>query len=251
MIRREGSRRPVRGAWRVLRETVRTCVRHRATGLAAEGAFFAVLALPPLIFGLAGSLGFVIGAFGDAAVAAVKADLIRVARRALTADSVREVLVPTLDSVLDTGRVDIVSIGFLIALWSGSRALHVVMDGITIMYGKNGVRGVVKARLFSFWAYVVGLGFAVIVLPLVLAGPEILAFLLPETLHFLRAAYWPAIAVVSTAFLGAFFHVTQPRTPDRRPSWRSDLPGAVVVMLVWIAGSQLLRVFLAHAIGAS
>ena len=45
--------------WRVISATTATCIRYRVTGLAAEAAFFGVLSLPPLIFGLAGAIGFV------------------------------------------------------------------------------------------------------------------------------------------------------------------------------------------------
>jgi membrane protein len=46
-----------RAVWRLVVQTVGTCLRYRVTGLAAEAAFFAVLSLPPLIFALAGSIG--------------------------------------------------------------------------------------------------------------------------------------------------------------------------------------------------
>ena len=45
--------------------TFRICLKHRVTGLAAEIGFFALLSLPPLVLGLAGTLGYfadVIGA---------------------------------------------------------------------------------------------------------------------------------------------------------------------------------------------
>ena len=45
--------------WRLVVSTVGTCFRNRVTGLAAEAAFFALLSLPPLLFGLAGSIGYV------------------------------------------------------------------------------------------------------------------------------------------------------------------------------------------------
>ncbi len=37
------------------------------------------------------------------------------------------------------GRPDVISIGFLFALWSGSRAVNVFIDTITVMYGLDGV----------------------------------------------------------------------------------------------------------------
>jgi membrane protein len=43
----------------VVAQTFGACLRYRVTGLAAEAAFFAILSLPPLVFGLAGAVGFV------------------------------------------------------------------------------------------------------------------------------------------------------------------------------------------------
>lgn len=233
--------------WSLLREVVRTAMRHRVTGLAAEGAFFAVLSLPPLVFGLAGSVGYVLGAFGPATVERVKSNLVDVASQALTTDSVQQVIVPTLDAVLDDGRFDVLSIGFLLALWSGSRALHVVIDGLTIMYGKGDERGIVKARLLSLATYVVGLCVGVVALPLVLAGPELVAYLLPDQVGFLGGFYWPAVIVLSTGLVAAFYALARPGSDI----WRLHIPGALIAMVIWIAGSLLLRLFLTYAIGGA
>ena len=45
--------------WRLIVTTVGSCLRYRVTGLAAEAAFFAILSVPPLIFALAGAIGYV------------------------------------------------------------------------------------------------------------------------------------------------------------------------------------------------
>ena len=45
--------------WRLVVTTVGSCLRHRVTGLAAEAAFFAVVSVPPLIFAMAGGVGYV------------------------------------------------------------------------------------------------------------------------------------------------------------------------------------------------
>ena len=45
-------------AWQLLTGAVGSIFRYRVTGLAAEAAFFAILSLPPLIFGLAGTIGY-------------------------------------------------------------------------------------------------------------------------------------------------------------------------------------------------
>ena len=114
-------------------QTTGACLRHRVTGLAAEAAFFAILSLPPLIFGLAGAIGYVADRFDVETIANFRVEVLRLSARALTPDAVNSVIAPTLDDVLSGGRFEVVSIGFVLALWSGSRALNVLVDTITIM----------------------------------------------------------------------------------------------------------------------
>ena len=131
--------------WRLIVSTVGTCMRNRVTGLAAEAAFFAVLSLPPLIFALAGSIGYIFAQFSDSQIGEVRNTVLDLAGQALTPQTVNSIIRPTLNEVLSGGgRYDVVSIGFILALWSGSRALNVFVDTITIMYGLGGHRGIVQ-----------------------------------------------------------------------------------------------------------
>src|SRR6476469_5280693 len=105
-------------------ETIRVCLRYRVTGLASEAAFFMLLSLPPLVLGLFGGLGYVSGWIGPDAVARVVAEIQTYAAQFLTEASITELLVPTVQDVLARGRPELVSVGFLLSLWSGSRALN-------------------------------------------------------------------------------------------------------------------------------
>ncbi|HEX4976887.1 MAG TPA: YihY/virulence factor BrkB family protein [Nocardioides sp.] len=233
--------------WRLVVSTVGTCFRNRVTGLAAEAAFFALLSLPPLIFGLAGSIGYVFDNFSAAQVQQVKDSVIELASRALTESTVDTVITPTLNDVLGPGRFDVISIGFILALWSGSRALNVFVDTITIMYGLGGHRGVVKTRVLSFSLYVMGLITGVVTLPLVVAGPRLVDKLIPPQADFVNALYWPAVLVLTVFFLATLYHVSVPV----RTSWRYNIPGATLTMVIWIFGSSLLRWILTATAGES
>jgi len=224
-------------AWRVLSATVNSCLRYRVTGLAAEAAFFAVLSLPPLIFALAGSIGFVVAHFSHTQVTDLRQNVLDVAARALTPSTVDTVIRPTLDEVLKGGRYDVISIGFVLALWSGSRALNVFVDTITIMYGLAGKRGIIWTRALSFLLFILGLVTGVIAIPLVLAGPNLVTRWVPHRLEWLAQLYWPIVLVVGVCFLATLYHVSVPV----RTRWRYNLPGAVFTMFCWIFGSALLR----------
>jgi len=233
--------RPVGPAvWRLLARTVAACLRYRVTGLAAEAAFFAILSLPPLIFGLAGAVGYVARRFDVRTVAGFRDQVLALASRALTPDAVTSVIQPTLDDVLSGGRFEVISVGFVLALWSGSRALNVVIDTITIMYGLAGHRGIVKTRALSFGLYVVFLLAGTVLVPLVLAGPGLVDRLLPARLGVLSDLYWPVVLIGSVCFLTSLYHLSVPV----RTRWRADLPGAVLTLVLWIGGSVLLRLAL-------
>lgn len=223
--------------WRLVVSTVGTCIRNRVAGLAAEAAFFALLSLPPLIFALAGSIGYVVEQFSDSQLNELRERVINLASRALTDETVTTVIRPTLDDVFSSGRYDVISIGFILALWSGSRSLNVFVDTITIMYGLGGQRGIVKTRVLSFGLYVLGLVTGVVTIPLVLAGPTLVQRLVPERLDFLNSLYWPVVLVLCICFLATLYHMSVPV----RTSWRYNLPGATLTLLFWIFGSFLLR----------
>jgi membrane protein len=217
------------------------------TGLAAEAAFFAILSLPPLVFGLAGAVGYVAQRFDVTTIAEFREQVLAVASRLLTQSAVDGVIAPTLDDVLSSGRFDIISIGFVIALWSGSRALNVVVDTVTIVYGLAGQRSILRTRALSFSLYLVFLVAGVILLPLVLAGPGLVDRVLPPRLEVVSNLYWPVVLVGSVALLATLYHLAVPV----RTSWRSDLPGAALTLLLWLGGSALLRLVLGLSIGTT
>lgn len=228
-------------------QTVGACLRHRVTGLAAEAAFFAILSLPPLIFGLAGAIGYVADRFDVQTIANFRVEVLRLSARALTPDAVNSVIAPTLDDVLSGGRFEVVSIGFVLALWSGSRALNVLVDTITIMYGLGGRRGIVRTRALSFSLYVVFLLAGVVLLPLVLAGPSLVDKVLPNRFELVASLYWPGVLIGSICVLATLYHLSVPV----RSHWRGELPGAALTLMMWIGGSALLRQVLSLSTGGS
>jgi membrane protein len=233
--------------------TFRICMRYRVTGLAAEAGFFALLSMPPLMLGLVASVGFVGRWLGNGVVHDLRRRTAQLAGTFLTGDAVESVLLPTFDQVLDTGRFEIVSIGFLLSLWSGSRALNVYVDTISIMYGLGGQRGIVRTRILSFSLYVAALLVGIVVIPLVLLGPGLLSeFLSPRlaggvSLSSLRWFYWPVVTGFTVVGFTTLYHLA---TPVRTP-WRRDLPGAVLALVLWVLASFVLRVVISASVGGA
>jgi len=247
---REGGTRPTarQATSRIVTATVSACFRYRVTGLAGEAAFFAILSLPPLIFALAGSVGFFVDEFPLTQVETFREATLGLSREVLNEQAVERVIRPTMNDVLaGGGRIDVISIGFVLSLWSGSRALNVFVDTITILYGLAGRRSPVRTRLMSFGLYVAGLVVGVVVLPLVLAGPRIVDSVVPPALGMLSMLYWPTVVALSVAFLTSLYHLSVPV----RSSWRHDIPGATLALTMWILGSYLLRWTLENVVGGT
>lgn len=227
-----------------MRSTAIAAFRYRVTGLAAEAAFFALLSLPPLVIGLVGTMGHFRGALGEPTIAEIRTWVIDKAGTVLTGPTVNSVVVPLVDDVIKGGRVDIVSISFLISLWAGSRALNVYVDTITIAYGLSGIRGIVRTRLRAFFLYVVGLLIMIVVIPLLMAGPTLVRRAVPGAAGLVQLLYWPVVIVLSVLFLALLYHMSVPV----RTTWWREVPGAVVALIIWIVGSFLLRFYLAGSI---
>lgn len=242
--------KPIPGALpvaRLIAETVGICLRYRVTGLASEAAFFALLSLPPLILGLIAGIGFLGRQLGADAIGTVTGAIETWSLRFLTPDTVDQVIMPMVQDTLTGGRADLLSIGFVLSFWSGSRALHVFMDTISIMYGQNGYRGIVRARALSLSLYVVSIVAMGVTVPLVLIGPDYVNAWLPGPVDFLGELYWPTVAVVGLASLTGLYHFA---TPERSPYLR-DLGGAVLSILIWVGASVVLRSWAERAVGGA
>src|SRR3954447_9757902 len=220
-------------------------INHRITGLAAEAAFFALLSLPPLVLAVVGTIGYFHGLIGADNILTLQDDIARGARTVLSPGTVNGTVMPIVGDVLNGGRAEAVSIGFLISLWSGSRAMSTYMDAITIAYDLEGRRSWLTKRALAYLLYAGAVLVGIVILPLLVIGPKLAERALHHGVggaaHLVVAtAYWPIVIVLSIASLATLYHLAVPvRTP-----WRKDLPGAVLALLIWLGGSIVLRLYL-------
>jgi membrane protein len=231
-------------AWLLLKDTVNSCIEYRILGLAAEAAFFTLLSLPPLLLGLIGLLGYVDDWTSTTTVASIEKNILSAVGTVLSDRGVNQIAKPLLASVTHGGRPDVISLGFAIALWSGSRAVNVFVDTITVMYGLDGRRGIVATRLLAFLLYLVALLIGAVVLPLAVVGPDRVVELIPWGTDIVAVLYWPLVSLLSIAFLTTLYHVSVPA----RSRWIEDVPGALVALGMWVLGSFLLRIYLTSTV---
>ncbi|MCL7365597.1 MULTISPECIES: YihY/virulence factor BrkB family protein [Streptomyces] len=231
-------------AWLLLKDTVNSCMEYRILGLAAEAAFFTLLSVPPLLLSLLGLLGYVDSWIGADTTESLRNNILDASRAVLSEKGVKQITEPILDDVMKGGRPDVISIGFLFALWSGSRAVNVFIDTITVMYGLDGVRGIVRTRLMAFLLFIVALLIGSVALPLMVAGPDAVVRIVPWSTTVVQVLYWPVVIILSVAFLTTLYHVS---VPVRSP-WIEDVPGALVALAMWVLGSFLLRIYLTSTV---
>ncbi|TWH73491.1 YihY/virulence factor BrkB family protein [Modestobacter roseus] len=237
---------PIRIPLHVLGRTVAKAWNDRILGLSAEAAFWQILSVPPLLIGLLGSLGYLSSWIGREAVEQVEAELVAASAQALTEGVVADLVQPTLNDILGSGRLEIVSLGFLISLWAGSSATATFMNTIVIAYDQRDVRGPIRTRLKALWLFVVGLVIAVFTLPLLVLGRGTLVDLLPADWQgtatvLVNAVYWPLVVIGLVLALTSFYHVILPR----RIPWHRHLPGGLFAVAFFIAAAVVLRGYVA------
>jgi YihY family inner membrane protein len=237
--------RPVRVAWRLTRRTASSSMRDRISGLAAESAFFLVLSVPPALLALLGGIGYIGPLLGEGVVDEIRRQAVSVAETFLTGSATRDVVEPTLDSILQEGRGGIVSLGLVLALWSASRATTRMIEAVAIAYELEDRRNAWRRRALALVMTVIGIAVVVVVLPVLVAGPRFLEAL-PQWLGIgdaLAAAwrflYWPIVGLIAVVMLASFFHWAAPW----KTAWRRDLPGAVLAGLSWLGLGAGLRIY--------
>jgi membrane protein len=234
----------VRVPLEVLGQTLAKAWQDRILGLSAEAAFWQILSIPPLLIGLLGTLGYLGDVIGDEAVRQIEDQLLTASAQVLTPDVVNSLVAPTLNEILAGGRLDVVSLGFLLSLWAGSSATATFMNTIVIAYDQRDVRGPVRTRLKALWLFIVGMAMAGLTLPLLVLGRGVLVSLLPDDWQatagvLVDAVYWPVVIIGLLLALTSFYHVV---LPHRMP-WRRHLPGTVLALAFFLVAALLLRAY--------
>src|SRR5579875_1935221 len=233
--------RVARTAATLLWGTVQQAWHDRILGLAAEAGFWQLLSLPSLILAVLGVLGYFSGLLGADNVNDLQSTIDGALKHVIVPSAVNSTVAPALHRILYGGRADVVSISFVVSLWTGSSAMATYVNTITIAYGMRQLRGAVSSRLLALRLYLSFVFISIVLLPLLVLGPAHFVALFPKgSRHALRdvtnVGYWPVVVLLSFALLATLYH----RAVPVRMAWRRALPGAVVGVVVWTVGSLLL-----------
>jgi membrane protein len=237
--------RALRHLPRLLRRTIAQGWHDRVLGLSAEAAFWQMLSLPSLFLALIATLGYVSRWFGAKTVNRTESQIESALAKAFSHQVSDQVINPMLHEVLHGGRADIISIGFALALWAGSSATSTFVNTITIAYGMRDLRGAVRSRLLALWLFVCSVLFGVVVLPMLVLGPQLLQDPFPDRWRpvigqIIEIGYYPVLVLLLLLGLTTFYRLA----PPRRLPWRRGVPGAVLAIAIFLGGSVTLRAYI-------
>jgi membrane protein len=229
----------------LLRRSAVEAWRDRVLGLSAEAAFWQLLSLPSMFLALIATLGYVSRWIGGTTIDRTENQIEKTLSNAFSPQVVDQVVHPMLHEVLYNGRADIISIGFILALWAGSSATATFVNTITIAYDMRELRGPVRSRLLALWLFLGSVIVGVIVLPMLVLGPHLLTQAFPKRLRptasdVISAAYYPTVVLLLMIGLATLYHLA----PPRRLPWHRGVPGAVIALVVFLLGSAALRAYI-------
>ena len=219
--------------------------RARVGGLSAEIAFFGLLGLFPAVLVFAAALGSLDVVIGAGAAADTEQWLLDRVVETFGSDNT---LRATVEELFDRSNAGLITAGVVLTVYASSRGFTAVVGALDVTYGHEHRRSWFSTRVMGFvltlfTVLVSALVAAMVVVGPLLGGGEELAERLGAGSVFTTAwdwFRWPVVFVVVVCWAASIYHFA----PRRRTPWRSDLPGAVVSTVWWLAVSLGFRVYL-------
>jgi membrane protein len=233
---------PARSWMRTLGRTVRETKRDNLTDLAAGLTYYALLSIFPMLLAVLSILGL----FGESATRPLIDNL-----RELAPGSARDTVITAVENLQRSqgaaGVLFVISLAG--ALWSASRYIAAFMRAANVIYEVDEGRPIWKKIPVRLGMTVV-LAIALVAATLAVVVTGDLASQAGELLGLgdtavtvWNFAKWPA-AVVLVALLLALLYWAAPNV--RHPGFRWLTPGAVLAIVVWVAGSVGFTIYLAN-----
>jgi membrane protein len=213
----------------------------RLTGLAAESAFWITFTLPWIALGAVASIGFVTRDSDPETVAVVQQRILTGSARVLSPEAVNGFLKPILDQI-NQGQLQLGFVGIVVALWSGSRLIRSLTEGIAVVNGDPNFRSYARARILALALYVVALISAAMVVAILTVGPD------RTVASLANSSIIDEIVVYLIIFLmvfGLLVFLYRFGTPHKAPL-RLNAVGALVALLGWVVGSLALGIYTTH-----
>ena len=221
------------------RRTYKETMADNCLGLAAQLAYYILLALvPTLVFMLA-----LISFFPSELVQQLIASI-----NSFAPGDVGRILEEQITQISSTGGGGLLTFGILMALWSSSSAMVAITDSLNRAYDIEEGRPWWRVRLTAI-ALTLGLGvFVIAAFALVLAGPTVGEAIasrvgLGDTFVTVWAvARWPNAFVLVVVAVAIINYVA----PDADQDWEWITPGAVLATVLWLVASLAFKIYVSR-----
>lgn len=232
--------RPPVGWPTVLRRTFHEINDDDCWGLAAQLAFYFLLALFPAVLVLVALIAYL-------PLDNIFPELLA-ALATVAPPEVVLLIRNQFDQIATGNRAGLLTAGILGAVWSSSAATSAIIDALNIAYDIREWRAWWKRRLLAV-VLTFGLAVAVVLsLALLLIGPRALIWsvawlgLDPFVAGLWQVSRWPALILVLILVLDLLFYLA----PNRHVPWVWISPGALTSTLLWIGSSLGFRYYVAN-----
>jgi membrane protein len=223
----------------LIKRTIKDANADNVLGLAAQLAYYFLLALVPAIVCVVALTSFVppqtIERMLQSAGTVVPGDML-------------DILRDQLDNLRQSESGGLLSLGLLMALWSSSAALVAVTDALNRAYDIEEGRPWWKVRLLAM-GLTIGLAvFVVSAFTLVVAGPE-LAEVIGSRIGLgdaftvtWKLVQWPIAFALVALGIGLIYYFA----PDADQDWIWITPGSVLATLLWLVASLAFRLYVTN-----
>ena len=219
--------------------------RARVGGLSAEIAFFGLLGLFPAVIVFAAALGWLDVVIGASAAADTERWLLDRVVETFGSDNT---LRATIRELFDRSNAGLITAGVVLTAYASARGFTAVVGALDVTYGREHRRSWFSTRVVGLVLTLCTVLVAALVAAMVVVGPllgsgEEVAERLGAGSAFTTAWVWfrwPVVFIVVVLWATSVYHFA----PRRRTPWRSDLPGAVVSTVWWLAVSAGFRVYI-------
>ncbi len=221
----------------VTRRVASKAVSDNISGLAAQMAFYFLLAFFPFVLLLMTLLPFV-------SEASALESLMPMLRRIFPPETMGYVLA-NLERILTERREGLLSLSALTLLWSASSGFVATMDGLNVAYKVRESRPIWKARLMAI-VLTIGLGVLILTSILLLVFGALLNEMAARYSAY-SVIFWAVMRwVVALAFLVLALDIVYYTTPDVRHPWRWFSPGSMVATPAWVGISLGFRYYVSR-----
>jgi membrane protein len=230
----------VQAARRFSTEIVKAIVHHRLKDMAAQMAFWSLLALFPFCIFLLTIVGYIPLQGIEDEMLGLLHEIMPVEAWALFDRTVHEVL------HRQHGLLLVVSL--LFSVWSASSGMSSTLVALNRAWGVDETRPWWAIRLRSLIMIVVAALLIVIALVALLIGPNVLRTIYDWfdlgklSVKVWAIIRWPIIVTAMLSMLGGMYHFL----PNVKRPMRLFTPGAAVAFGVWITASLLFRTYVSH-----